>query len=70
MSKELENAEREALMAMRDKPLEIWTEGMESACAALVCRGLAKRGLCEHERANATLARFTITDKGRRALLH
>jgi hypothetical protein len=66
----LKHAEREALAAMADKPLEIWTESMEAACAVLVCDGMAKRGLCVHERANATLARFTITDAGRRALAH
>ena len=64
----LKHAEREALAMMADKPLEIWTESMESACAVLVCDEMSKRGLCVHERANATLARFTITDKGRRAL--
>lgn len=68
MTIELLEAEREALQAMADEPLEIWTESTEAVCAILVCRNLAKRGFCEHERANATLARFTITDAGRHYL--
>lgn len=65
MSIELLSAERQALEAMAEEPLEIWTESMEAACAILVCSNLAKRGFCEHERANSTLARFTITETGR-----
>lgn len=65
MTIELLDAEREALKAMKDEPLDIWTEGVDAVCAILVCSNLAKRGFCDHQRANATLARFTITDAGR-----
>lgn len=68
MSIELLTAEREALSAMAEEPLEIWTEGPEAVCAILVCHNLAERGFCKHERANSTLARFTITDAGRHYL--
>lgn len=62
-------SEHQALRSMIAGPLEIWTEGVDAACAILICKELEKRGLCKHERANATLARFTLTSAGRRRLL-